>query len=151
MKNLMKAAMVMTMAAMVFTASAQPAGGERRGPRQGQTQGERPTPEQMIANQVDQMAKDYQLTDKQKGEVKALMEKQRKAHEADRPKEGQRLSMEERMARMEKNQKEFNTELKKIMTADQYKKYEEKQAERKKQMEERMKNRPERGERRSQN
>lgn len=147
----MRAAMVMTMAAMVFTASAQPSGGERRGPRQGQTQRERPTPEQMIATQIDRMAKDYQLTDKQKGEVKALMEKQRKANEANRPKEGVKPSMEDRKTQMEKNQKEFNAELKKIMTADQYKKYEEKMAERKKQMEERMKNRPQRGERRSQN
>ena len=37
------------------------------------------------------------------------------------------------------------------MTADQYKKYEEKQAERKKQMEERMKNRPGRGQMPSKN
>ena len=151
MKNLMRAAMVMTMAAMVFTASAQPADGGRRASRQEQTQKERPTPEQMIDNQVNRMAQEYQLTDEQKSEVKALIEKQRKDQEANRPKDGQRPSMEERMAQMEKSQNEFNAGLKKIMTADQYKKYEEKQAERKKQMEERMKNRPGRGQMPSKN
>ncbi len=144
MKNLMKAAMVMAMAAMVFTVSGQPRQGEgqRQRPEQGERQ--RMTPEQMIDRQVEQMVKDYQLDDKQKGEVKALLEKQQKERQANRPKEGEKPNMEDRKAQFEKAQKDFDAELKKIMTADQYKKYEEKQAERKKQMEERMKNRPQR-------
>ncbi len=140
MKNLMKAAMITAMAAMVFGVSAQPTNGGNRGPRQGQAQGERPTPEQMIDRQVDQMTKEYQLSDKQKGEVKALLEKQQKEYAANRPKDGERPSMEDRRAQMEKSQASFNAEMKKILTGEQYKQYEDKQAERRKQMEERMKN-----------
>lgn len=139
MKNLMKAALTMTMAAMVFAVSGQPRQMDGR-QRDGQPQQrERMTPEQMVTNQVDQMVKEFQLNDTQKAELKTLIENQQKARQANR-KEGVKPSMEERKAQMEKMQNDFDAGVKKIMTADQYKKYQDKQAARKKQMEERMKN-----------
>nr|WP_321406306.1 DUF4890 domain-containing protein [uncultured Carboxylicivirga sp.] len=81
----------------------------------------RPSPEERVKQQTEQMAKDLNLTEKQKEQVtelnKKFGEKMKKMRDEN---QGDREKMREAMGAM---RTERNTELKKILTDEQYKKY----------------------------
>jgi protein CpxP len=109
---------------------------------------EKLTPEQRVDFQVKKMTKDLNLTDKQAEQIKVLIAKEVEKREAKRSemkakKEEQgkpsKEEMEARKAEMKANQDEMKSEMKKILTADQYAKWEQKLEERKDKMIEKMK------------
>ncbi|MCU4163686.1 Spy/CpxP family protein refolding chaperone [Carboxylicivirga caseinilyticus] len=81
----------------------------------------RPSPEERVKQQTEQMAKDLNLTEKQKEQVtelnKKFGEKMKKMRDEN---QGNREKMREAMGEL---RTERNTELKKILTDEQYKKY----------------------------
>ena len=94
--------------------------GQRRG-------GFQMTPEQREAN-YEQMKKDLNLNDKQFAEFKKVSEEyQTKMREAREKAGGDRDKMREPMTKLREEQ---NNKLKTVLTADQFKKYEEIQAQR---------------------
>lgn len=116
---------------------------EQRGERK-----ERFTPEQRVDFQIKKMTKDLNLDEKQAEQVKVLLTQEAKKREAKRAEmeakkaEQARPSKEEMEARkseMKANQEAMKAEMKKILSADQYTKWEQKQEERKDKMVERMK------------
>lgn len=109
---------------------------------------EKLTPEQRADFQVKKMTKDLNLTDKQAEQVKVLVAKEVEKREAKRAEmEAKRAEqtkpskeeMEARKTEMKASQEAMKAEMKKILTADQYKKWEQKLEERKDKMVERMK------------
>lgn len=116
---------------------------EQRGERK-----EKFTPEQRVDFQLKKMKADLNLDDKQAEQVKALLAQEAKKREAKRAEmEAKRAEqarpskeeMEARKAEMKANQEAMKAEMKKILTADQYTKWEQKQEERKDKMIDRMK------------
>lgn len=106
------------------------------------------TPEQRVDFQIKKMKADLNLDEKQAEQVKALLTQEAKKREAKRAEmeakraEKARPSKEEteaRKAELKANQEAMKAEMKKILTADQYTKWEQKQEERKEKMIERMK------------
>ena len=106
------------------------------------------TPEQRVDFQVKKMTKDLNLNDKQAEQVKALVAKEVEKREAKKAEmeakrtEQTKPSKEEKEARrteMKANQEAMKAEMKKILTAEQYTKWEQKQEERKEKMMERIK------------
>ncbi|RAR69268.1 DUF4890 domain-containing protein [Flavobacterium aciduliphilum] len=111
---------------------------------------EKLTPEQRVEFQVKKMAKDLSLTDKQIEQVRALVKKEVDKREAKRAEmearraENQRPTKEEKDARrdeMKANAEAMKAEMKKILTAEQYAKWEQKLAERKEKMMKRIEER----------
>lgn len=109
---------------------------------------EKLTPEQRVDFQLKKMTKDLNLTDKQTEQVKALISKEVEKREARRAEmkakreeqvKPSKEEMEARKAKMKANQDEMKSEMKKILTADQYAKWEQKLEERKDKIIEKMK------------
>jgi hypothetical protein len=83
-------------------------------------------PEDMATRMADGMKKELSLNDKQYKSVFKLYLKQGEEMKARREKEqGQQIDREARREEMKKSQEAMNAELKKILTAEQYTKYEE--------------------------
>jgi periplasmic protein CpxP/Spy len=106
------------------------------------------TPEQRVDFQVKKMTKDLSLDTKQAEQVKNLLTQESQKREAKRAQfqairtNGQKPTEEQRKemrAKMEAEKTVMNDEMKKILTADQYSKWQQKQEERKEKMAERMK------------
>lgn len=136
---------VFWMVALLLISSAVMAQGNRRGgaPVDAKTRAERMT---------ERMVKEYSLNDEQKQQLQvanlAWVEKMsaNQGVRADRQKDSKAAKLtkeegEKRMAEMKKSREEYNAQLKKIMTKDQYDAYTKKQAEREKQMREGRQNR----------
>lgn len=116
-------------------------------PPQGGGQGRRMDPEQMAKFQTDQMVEDLKLNDKQKTEVQAINVKYSKKMGEIFQAGGGQGNWEANRKKMDEMNTQKNAELKKVFTADQYKKYEElekqRQEERRKRMEQRQGGAPE--------
>lgn len=133
------------MFALLLMSSAVMAQGNRRGgaPMDSKTRAERLT---------ERMVKEYSLNDEQKQKLQvanlAWVEKMA-ANQVGRPGQQKddkaaKMTKEERdkrMAEMKKSREEYDAQLKKILTKDQYDAYTKKQAEREKQMKEGRQNR----------
>lgn len=109
---------------------------------------EKLTPEQRADFQVKKMTKDLNLNDKQAEQVKVLVAKEVEKREVKRAEmEAKRAEqtkpskeeMEVRKTEMKASQEAMKAEMKKILTADQYTKWEQKLEERKDKMVERVK------------
>lgn len=128
---------------MTLGANAQERGPQHRGQR------EHMNPDEMVKRTVEQMKTELKLDDKQEKQVKELFTQSMKQRgEVMKKYQGQRDSVMFYMNKMEVQQ---NLDLKKILTADQYKTYQANQEKRKQEMEKRrkemMNRRGERGER----
>ena len=97
---------------------------------------EKLSPEQRVNFQVKKITKDLNLNEKQIEQVKALVSKEVEKREAKRAemeakREGQtrpsKKEMEARKTEMKANQEAMKSEMKKILTAEQFTKWEEKQ------------------------
>jgi Spy/CpxP family protein refolding chaperone len=106
------------------------------------------TPEQRVDFQVKKMTKDLNLNEKQAEQIKALITKEIQKRESKRAKmkakreeqtKPSKEEMESRKTEMKASQDTTKAEMKKILTTDQYAKWELKQEERKEKMVERMK------------
>lgn len=106
------------------------------------------TSEQRVDFQVKKITKELNLNDNQVNQVKALIAKEVEKREAKKAEmkskraEQTKPSKEEKEARrneMKANQEAMKAEMKKILTAEQYTKWELKQEERKEKMIERLK------------
>ena len=123
--------LILAVFALVFSVSIfaqQPQRGERREFK----------PEDMATMQADRMKKDLNLDGKQYQSVYNLFLKRGEEMKAQfaRPQQGQQVDREARRAEMQKKQEAMQAELKKILTPEQYAKYEEmqkKEAERRRQ------------------
>lgn len=136
---------VFWMFALLLMSSAVMAQGNRRGgaPMDSKTRAERMT---------ERMVKEYSLNNEQKQKLQvanlAWVEKMN-ANQVARPgqqkdEKAAKMTKEERdkrMAEMKKSREEYDAQLKKILTKDQYDAYTKKQAEREKQMKEGRQNR----------
>lgn len=136
---------VFWMVALLLMSSAVMAQGNRRGaaPVDSKTRAERMT---------ERMVKEYSLSDEQKQKLQvanlAWVEKMsaNQGARAGSQKDSKvakvtKEEREKRMAEMKKSREEYDAQLKKIMTKDQYDAYTKKQAEREKQMKEGRQNR----------
>lgn len=134
MRKLLLAALL----AVGVTAFAQ----EKEGRRGGK---EKMTTEQKVDFQVKKMTKDLGLTESQIGEVKNVVTKQVQKREEKRAelKADREKAMAEMKANREKEQAEVSTQMKKILNADQYAKWEKLREEQKEKMKERMQERRE--------
>lgn len=112
-RNLALGTMISIAAATTVSAQQGSGGGQGRGHGRGEGRGE-PTEEQMT-ERVDRLKLLLELTPDQEAKVKALAEKHAKEAEADRTK-----IREERLKRREAHQ----AEIKAILTAEQYAKFE---------------------------
>lgn len=108
------------------------------------------TPEQQVELQVKRMKLELDLNDKQIVEVKKIMSKQIEKREAKKAElkakkaEGQKPTADERFAlknQMLDEQIAHKAEMKKILTADQFSKWEQNRDEAKSKMKSKMKNR----------
>ena len=115
MKKLLFTAVVLMFSVSMF--AQQPQRGERREFK----------PEEMATRMADGMKKELNLNDEQYKSVYNLYLKRGEEMKARRDKgqQGQQVSREARREEMKKNQEAMNAELKKILTAEQYTKYEE--------------------------
>lgn len=115
MKKLLLAAVALMFSVSMF--AQQPQRGERREFK----------PEEMATRMADGMKKELNLNDEQYKSVYNLYLKRGEEMKARRDKgqQGQLVSREARREEMKKNQEAMNAELKKILTAEQYTKYEE--------------------------
>ncbi|WP_264522342.1 hypothetical protein [Flavobacterium sp. N1994] len=107
---------------------------------------EKLTPEQKIDFQVKRMTKDLSLNEKQVADVKALVAKEMEKREAKRAemKENKAQARKDMRAQMEADQAAMSADMKKILTAEQYAKWEKIRDERKEKMKEKMMERRER-------
>ena len=122
----MKKVIVAALLVVGITAFAQ----EKEGRRAGR---EKLTAEQKVDIQVKRLTNDLDLNEKQAKEVRGLVTKQVEKREAKR-KEMENLKAKKRediKAEMEKEQAAVNADMKKILTPDQFAKWENKRAERK--------------------
>lgn len=118
---------------------------EKEGRREGR---DKLTPEQKVDFQVKKMTKDLGLNDKQVTEVRALVTKEVQKREEKRAemkavKEKERADIR---ANMEKEQAAVSADMKKILTPEQFAKWEKNRDERKEKMKERMMERREKKE-----
>lgn len=115
MKKLLLAAVALMFSVSMF--AQQPQRGERREFK----------PEEMATRMADGMKKELNLNDEQYKSVYNLYLKRGEEMKARRDKgqQGQQVNREARREEMKKNQEAMNAELKKILTAEQYTKYEE--------------------------
>jgi hypothetical protein len=122
----MKKVIVAALLVVGITAFAQ----EKEGRRAGR---EKLTAEQKVDFQVKRLTNDLDLNEKQAKEVRGLVTKQVEKREAKR-KEMENLKAKKRediKAEMEKEQAAVSADMKKILTPDQFAKWENKRAERK--------------------
>ena len=115
MKKLLLAAVALMFSVSMF--AQQPQRGERREFK----------PEEMATRMADGMKKELNLNNEQYKSVYNLYLQRGEEMKARRDKgqQGQQVSREARREEMKKNQEAMNAELKKILTAEQYTKYEE--------------------------
>ena len=115
MKKLLLAAVALMFSVSMF--AQQPQRGERREFK----------PEEMATRMADGMKKELNLNDEQYKSVYNLYLKRGEEMKARRDKgqQGQQVNREARREEMKKSQEAMNAELKKILTAEQYTKYEE--------------------------
>lgn len=104
-------------------------------------------PEQRVEKQVEKMSKDLSLNEKQTAQIKELLTKEnaeRQAKKADmeaKKADGTKPTAEERKdmkAKMDEKITIHKAEMKKILTADQYSKWDQKFEERKEKMKEKI-------------
>lgn len=114
MKKIVLAAIALVFSASIFAQA--PQRGERREFK----------PEEMAKHQTDRMKKELNLTDEQYKSVYALFIKQGEEMKALHAKREQ-SQPETRREEMKKQREAMNAEMKKILTAEQYTKYEEMQ------------------------
>lgn len=137
----MKKLLVVALLVVGLTTFAQ----EKEGRRAGK---ERLTSEEKVDLHVKKMTKDLDLNEKQANEVRAIAKKQVEKREAKKAemkniKEKQRAEMK---TNMEKEQAALSADMKKILTADQFAKWEKMRDERKGKMKERIQERREKKE-----
>jgi hypothetical protein len=101
---------------------------------------EKLTPEQKVDFQVKRMSADLNLNEKQVADVKALVAKEVQKREAKRAemKENKAEARKDMRAQMEADQAAMSADMKKILTAEQYAKWEKIRDERKEKMKEKM-------------
>lgn len=88
-----------------------------------QRQGQRATPKEQAVRMVERMDKELKLTDKQKADLKTWYEASfQKRSEAAKKGQGDKEAMRKAM---KENRENADAQLKKILTADQYKKHKE--------------------------
>ena len=106
------------------------------------------TSEQKVDIQVKKMTKDLDLTEKQVKEVRTLVTEQIGKREAKRAalKKEKTKARNEMKAQMETNQVTVSAEMKRILTAEQFSKWENNRNERKEKMKEKMAERREKKE-----
>lgn len=111
---------------------------------------EKVAPEQRVEKQVEKMTADLSLNDKQAAQIKELLTKENVERESKRAEmqakraEGAKPSQEERDAMKEKMDEKINAhkaEMKKILTTDQYAKWEKNMEQRKEKMQDNMQDR----------
>lgn len=129
----MKKVFVAALLVVGITAFAQ----EKEGRRAGR---EQLTTEQKVDFQVKKMSKDLDLNEKQTQEIKAVVTKQVEKREAKRAeiKADKDKNREEMRANMEKEQAAVSADMKKILTPEQYAKWEKNREEKKEKMKEKM-------------
>jgi len=103
------------------------------------------TTEQRVDFQLKKMTKDLDLNEKQAADVKALVTKQVQKMEEKRAqiRADKQKDRAEMKANMEKEKELMSAEMKKILTADQYAKWEKLRDEKRQKMEERIQDRME--------
>ena len=120
-----------------------------QGPRRG---GQNMDPKERAERMTERMAKEYSLNEDQKQQLQdvnlAWVQKMA-ANQGGRSKDDKAAKMtkeerEKKMAEMKKSREDYDAQLKKIMTKEQYDSYVKKQAEREKQMKEGRQNRQKR-------
>lgn len=109
---------------------------------------ERLTTEQKVDLQVKKMSTDLNLNDKQKEQIKSLVTKQVEKREQKRKElqESKKQDRAQMKAQMEANQAATSAEMKKILTPEQFTKWEKLREEKKDKMKERMMERKEKKE-----
>ena len=120
-----------------------------QGPRRG---GQDMDPKTRAERMTERMAKEYSLNEDQKQqlqEVNLAWVQKMAANQGGRSKDNKAAKMtkeerEKKMAEMKKSREDYDAQLKKIMTKEQYDSYVKKQAEREKQMKEGRQNRQKR-------
>lgn len=102
--------------------------------------GDKLTKEQKVDFQVKRMTKDLDLNAEQSKQVQALVAKEVDKREAKKAKmkEEKTLKREEMKAEMEANQAAMSSDMKKILTPEQFSKWEKNRAEKKEKMKEKM-------------
>lgn len=129
-----------------------------QGPRRGGDRGDRKPmePKEQAERMTERMTKEYNLTDAQKAKVQKVNLEMAEKNKDNRPNmrpegnaqnakkddkakrekpteaemKARKEEMEKRMAEMQKEREAYNAEIKKILTAEQYAKFEKNQAER---------------------
>ena len=120
-----------------------------QGPRRG---GQNMDPKERAERMTERMAKEYSLNEDQKQQlqdVNLTWVQKMAANQGGRSKDNKAAKMtkeerEKKMAEMKKSREDYDAQLKKIMTKEQYDSYVKKQAEREKQMKEGRQNRQKR-------
>mgnify|MGYP000607539109 FL=1 len=120
-----------------------------QGPRRG---GQDMDPKTRAERMTERMAKEYSLNEDQKQQlqdVNLTWVQKMAANQGGRSKDNKAAKMtkeerEKKMAEMKKSREDYDAQLKKIMTKEQYDSYVKKQAEREKQMKEGRQNRQKR-------
>ena len=120
-----------------------------QGPRRG---GQDMDPKTRAERMTERMAKEYSLNEDQKQQlqdVNLTWAQKMAANQGGRSKDNKAAKMtkeerEKKMAEMKKSREDYDAQLKKIMTKEQYDSYVKKQAEREKQMKEGRQNRQKR-------
>lgn len=111
-----------------------------QGKREKKQEGERLTKEEKVDFQVKRMTKDLDLTEKQAKEFRALATKQVEKRDAKRAQmqEERKAKMEALKAQMQEEQASHIAEMKKILTPEQFAKWEKLREERKEKVKEKM-------------
>ena len=127
---------VFWMVALLLMSGVAMAQGNRQGGRQ------QMDPKTRAERMTERMVKEYSLNEDQKQQLQA-------ANQGGRSKDNKAAKMtkeerEKKMAEMKKSREDYDAQLKKIMTKEQYDSYVKKQAEREKQMKEGRQNRQKR-------
>lgn len=111
-----------------------------QGKREKKQEGERLTKEEKVDFQVKRMTKDLDLTEKQAKEFRALATKQVEKRDAKKAKmqEERKAKMEALKAQMQEEQASLTAEMKKILTPEQFAKWEKLREERKEKVKEKI-------------
>ena len=117
---------------------------EKKAPR---AEGKKLTPEQKVDFQVKRLTKDLNLNETQAKEIRVLVTKEVEKREAKiaEMKKKKEQNKEERMAEHKEQQVAFATDMKKILTPDQFSKWEKSREESKAKMKERISERKGKG------
>lgn len=111
-----------------------------QGKKERRFNGDKLTKEQKVDFQVKRMTKDLALNEKQAKEIEVLVAKEVDKREAKRAKMKEEKAQErnEMRAEMEANQAEMRAEMKKILTPEQFSKWEKNREEKKEKMKEKI-------------